>query len=200
MNFDDKLSENIYNRNLADMRMQPGRMLYEDDMMEVMSQLKAKISEKVVDFQNKIVIFDIDGTLCEFKYTKKDSTKLLPCRDDQLSEYLKSYDMYDNAEPIRIMQYIIRQCDPESIYTLSTSTEPAKIQKNAWLRKYYPYIKKDHIFYTANDSEKLDVIRKLMLDYPNKQIVFVEDTARTLLNVQEKYPQILVQHTSSFIV
>mgnify|MGYP001092153210 FL=1 len=80
--------------------------------------------------------------------------------------------------------------NPDLVYTLSTSTEPAKLQKDEWLKTFYLKIKKENIFYSSNDGEKLIILEKLLLANKDKQLVFIEDTAKTLLNVEEKFKDI----------
>ena len=195
------MNKEIFERNNADRFLQTGRILYEeDDMILIKELVEKKIKEKIENLKDKITIWDIDGTLCKFHYTGDDSRELLPCNDDDLKTFLKTHNMYNNARPLKIMQYIVNSLNPDLVYTLSTSIELAKLQKDEWLKTFYPKIKKENIFYSSSDGEKLIILEQLLLANKDKQLVFIEDTAKTLLNVEEKFKDIELQHILSFMV
>ena len=65
--------------------MEAGRMLVDYSVLDEYAQTyKRKVLDLITLCHNKVVIFDFDGTLVEFKYA---ADRLLPCRDDDLNEY-----------------------------------------------------------------------------------------------------------------
>lgn len=61
-----------------------------------------------MDFGNAIVVFDLDGTLCEFKYGEN---TLLGAPEAELGEYAKHNDYYKNVRPLKLMQNIVAGLD-----------------------------------------------------------------------------------------
>lgn len=168
------------------------------DINEITKSLAENILDKIDFLKDKIAVFDIDGVFCRFHYTEGDH--LLPCKDADLGTFLVNHNMYNFAKPLKIMQYVVNSLNPDNIFTLSTATIPAKAQKNEWLSKHYPKIKKEKIIYSKNDMEKLEFLKEILANHPDKTVVFIEDTAKTLLNSQEAYPNLYCLHISSFMI
>lgn len=173
-----------------------------DCNLEVLKEeLINEIKSKIEYLNNKVVVFDLDGVLCKFKYTDANSNNLLPFKDEISieNEYTKNNDLYEYAEPIKIMQYIISKLEKDNVYILSMTQDNVRKWKHNWIEKYYNVIKKENIIYTYTVDEKLDHLRKLKLKYPNKEIVFVEDRAETLIKVNDEELDIICIHISSFL-
>ena len=189
------------NMNKSDLVLNAGRLL-DTDGVEVYSlkelDLKSRLDSIIEMMQGYFVVFDIDGTLCRFKYTSKDSDSLLPCKDKDLNSYL-SYDnnMYKYAEPILTMQYVVSKLDPDMMGTLSTAVPTAVLLKREWLPNYYPNIKKSNYMWSDSDFDKLRHLQELSKKY---KVLFVDDSYKTLLYVEERDKSIKLMHTSEFLL
>lgn len=189
------------NMNRSDLVLNAGRLL-DTDGIEVYSlkelDLKSRLDSIIEMMQGYYVVFDIDGTLCRFKYTSKDSDSLLPCKDKDLNSYL-SYDnnMYKYAEPILTMQYVVSKLDPDMMGTLSTAVPMAVLLKREWLPNYYPNIKKSNYMWSDSDFDKLRYLQELSKKY---KVLFVDDSYKTLLYVEERDKSIKLMHTSEFLL
>lgn len=145
--------------------------------------------------KNHIVVFDFDGTMTDFRYAKE---SLLPCRDDEIFEYSKTKNIYENARMLETVKYIIDNLDTEKVFVL-TRTETTLIEKKniAILENFN--IKAEHIYHVQDANNKLAILRKLHNEF-NENIVFVEDTFKTILNAEEAMPYVKGIHISTFMV
>lgn len=151
--------------------------------------------------RGNIVVFDFDGTMTEFRYAK---TSLLPCKDAEIYEYSKTHNIYADARMLAMLQYIIERLDPNKVFVL-TRTETTLIgKKNNCIYENFPSIKKENIYHVQLAEQKLDVLKSL-LDKFGTDIVFVEDSFKTILNAEEAMPAmkgkpgVIGLHTSSLI-
>lgn len=158
------------------------------------------LKEKITFLNDKIVVFDLDGVLCKFKYTDDYNYNLLPCEDkvEVVNKYGENNDFYKYGKPNKIMQYIISKLNMENVYILSMTQENIRKWKTNWINSNYEKIKKENIIYTYNVDEKLEYLRNLKAKYTDKEIVFVEDRAETLIKVNEEKIDIICIHISSF--
>ena len=142
-----------------------------------------------------IVVFDFDGTMTDFRYAED---SLLPCRDDEIFEYSKTHNIYENARMLETVKYIINNLDKEKVFVL-TRTETTLIEKknDAILKNFN--IKSENIHHVQDANNKLAILRKLHNDF-GENIVFVEDTFKTILNAEEAMSYIKGIHISTFIV
>lgn len=191
--------------NETDMSLQTGQMPSKINGVELIKDmLEVRVYEKIQKFLDKITVWDVDGTLCKFKSTPTESKRLLPCNDADLKIYLNKqvkYNEYDYAQPLLLMQYLLSRLASDLTYTLSTtSILSVRPQKTSWLKENFPTIKEEHMYYSSNDDEKLKYLKKISQENSEKEVVFIDDTTRTLLKVEEKYPQIQVQHISNFLI
>lgn len=90
--------------------------------------------------------------------------------------------------------------NPDKVFILTSSTEPAKEQKHKWLSKHYPTIRMDHIIHSQGNTDKINHLRKMIVNMPKKEIVFIDDAYKTLLIVEEALPEITLLHTSTFLL
>lgn len=164
--------------------------------LEMIARMFAeRIRNIVKGLQNQIVVFDFDGTMTEFRYSEK---SLLPCRDDEIYEYSKTNNIYKDAHMLETMKYVISHLDIEKVYVL-TRTELTLIEKknSAILNNFQ--ILPEHIFHVQDANNKLAILRKLHKEH-GKNIVFVEDTFKTILNAEEAMPFVKGIHISSFLI
>ena len=102
-----------------------------------------------------------------------------------------------NGEEVHILGYFNNE-DYKKKEILDYSKE--KKHSRYMVKNILSKDKKENIFYSSNDGEKLIILEKLLLANKDKQLVFIEDTAKTLLNVEEKFKDIELQHILSFMV
>jgi hypothetical protein len=160
------------------------------------NELRRRLDKLAEQMEDYLVVFDIDGTLCRFKYTGEDL--LLPCNNEDLGKYLSyANNMYTYAEPIKSMQYLINKLDPSKVMTLSTAVPMAVLLKVDWLEKYYPSVLPSNTLWTKCDEDKLKVLQKLSKD---NKVLFIDDSYKTLLFIEENDKSIKLMHTSMFIL
>ena len=146
--------------------------------------------------QGKVVVFDFDGTMTEFHYAE---TSLLPCKDDDIYEYSKTHNIYANARILATMQYVIGRLNPDLVFVLTRTEQTLIEKKNACIYAEFPTIKKENIYHVQLAEQKLDVLKSLH-DRFGTNIVFVEDTFKTILNAEECMPFVKGVHISSFLI
>mgnify|MGYP002561613695 FL=1 len=100
--------------------------------------------------KNKYLFIDIDGTLAEYRYDDKLYADKDPKIGSQNLNELLFGDLFYQARPLKIMQKLIEQLDPNKIYILGTIlTNNEMFQKYKWIEKYYPTIKKENIIFKS---------------------------------------------------
>ena len=162
---------------------------------ELATQFAAHIDHIIECLKGRKVVFDFDGTMTEFHYAE---TSLLPCRDDEIFEYSKTNNIYANARMLKTIQYVIENLDPNDVFVL-TRTETTLIEKkNEAILKNFQMIP-EHIYHVQDANNKLAVLRNLHKEY-GTNIIFVEDTFKTILNAEEAMPYIKGIHISSFLI
>ena len=154
------------------------------------------ISNIVEKLQGKVVVFDFDGTMTEFHYAE---TRLLPCRDDDVYEYSKTHNIYANARMLGTMQYVISQLNPENVFVLTRTEKTLIDKKNECIYREFPSIKPENINHVQIAEKKLDVLRALHERF-GTDVIFVEDTFKTILNAEESMPFVRGVHISSFLI
>jgi phosphoglycolate phosphatase-like HAD superfamily hydrolase len=179
--------------------LEAGR-IFED--YSFLDKLAEEYKRKVLNFislcQYKTVVFDFDGTLTEFKY---DKDKLLPCKDVDLNQYFATNNFYDKCRILDTMKGVLEilypysQCD---VYILSVSEENVKQHKLNCIKKNLPGIPEENIFQVPNADAKLQVLQDLY-DKHKREILFVEDTYKTLLNAEEIFVFVTGFHISSLL-
>ena len=162
-------------------------------------RLKEKLS-------GKVLVFDMDGTMSAFQYAED---SLLPCRDDDVYEYSKYHNIYENARALKYFQYLIEDQDPTRVFVL-TRTETTLIEKkNDFIHKNFHFIESGsgkiipfldkNIIHVQIADKKLDVLNELHEKF-GEDIHFVEDTFKTILNAEEKYSFVIGHHVSDVLV
>lgn len=164
-------------------------------MKDLTTMFEIRINHIIERLKGHKVVFDFDGTMTEFHYAE---TSLLPCRDDEIFEYSKTHNIYANARMLATIQYVIEHLDINDVYVL-TRTETTLIEKknDAILENFN--IHPDHIYHVQDANNKLAVLRNLHKEF-DTNIIFVEDTFKTILNAEEAMPYVKGIHISSFMV
>lgn len=154
-----------------------------------------RINMMVEGLKGHVVVFDFDGTMTEFRYAEE---SLLPCRDDEVYEYSMTHNIYANARMLETMKYVISCLDREKVFVL-TRTETTLIEKKneAILNNFE--IDAENIFHVQDANNKLAVLRQLHKRF-DENIVFVEDTFKTILNAEEAMSFVKGIHISSFLI
>ena len=179
--------------------MEAGRILVDYSILDEYAQVyKRKVLDLITLCYNKIVVFDFDGTLVEFKYA---ADRLLPCKDDDLNEYFEHDDYYQYCKALKTMRFVIEvlfPIDTSELYVLSVSKPNVKEPKLNSIKNIFPEILTDNVYQVDNPDEKMKVLEELHNKH-NKDIVFIEDTAKTLLIAEETFPFVKGYHISSLI-
>lgn len=165
----------------------------------------------ITHLKNKIVFFDLDGTLCEYKFGKH-SNLLNAVSDEEFIEYCIKTDAYEEIRPLKTMQDIINRLDNEKVYIVTQCFSSFEFyQKINWLKREYPTIKVENIIFVADKKDKLKVLQGIYdryrnnknTNYTKSQFVLVDDTLSILSDIEEQGKQQIdwysVIHISSFI-
>ena len=149
--------------------------------------------------KEKYVFFDIDGTLSEYRY----NDRLYASGDSELGcqslEDLLFNDLFFQARPLKTMQKLIENLKSENIFILGAAVTNNEIeQKYRWLEKYYPNIRKEHIFFINSTSLKPEVILECCKHYniSVNDVAFVDDRLDALRKAESL--GIKSYHPSSF--
>lgn len=154
-------------------------------------------TELVEKLKDKLVFFDFDGTLSEFRFYDKVGP------EEMTGEFLYNLafgKIYDNVRPLNTMQEVVSKLNPEKIYILGAITLNSEIEeKKAWLNKNYPSIKEENMIFVDSTKTKLEILeaykKKFNLEY--KDIVFVDDMHATIMKAEEM--GFIAYHPSSFV-
>lgn len=179
--------------------MEAGRIQEDYSFLDGLANAyKRKVLNFISLCQFKTVVFDFDGTLVEFKY---DNKHLLPCRDDEIDEYIINNNFYENCVALKTMQAVLDILFPfgaEDAYILSVSLPNVKEPKLNKIKELFPVFSEDNVLQVASPSEKIDALKRIYHKH-GKEIVFVEDAAKTLLNAEEELDFVTGFHISSLI-
>jgi 5'(3')-deoxyribonucleotidase len=179
--------------------MEAGRIMEDYSPLDGLAELyKRKVLDLISLCKYKVVVFDFDGTLTEFKY---DKDTLLPCKDDNINQYFESNNFYENCQVLKTMQFVLDILYPfgaDDAYILSVSQPNVCASKLERIKKDFPIFREENIYQVRTADEKLAVL-KMLHEKHGRDIVFIEDTAKTLLNAEEKFSFVHGYHISSLI-
>lgn len=151
------------------------------------------------NLKEKYVFFDVDGTLSEYRFKDQLYGGRCPELGCQSLEDLLFSNLFLNARPLKTMQNVISNLDPDKVFVLGTIVTNNEInQKYKWIEENYPNIKKDNIIFISSTMLKPDVIieyaKKLNINVSDT--VFVDDRIDVLRKAEEL--GIVAYHPSSF--
>ncbi len=151
------------------------------------------------NLKEKYVFFDVDGTLSEYRFKDQLYGERCPELGCQSLEDLLFSNLFLNARPLKTMQNVISNLDPDKVFVLGTIVTNNEInQKYKWIEENYPNIKKDNIIFISSTMLKPDVIieyaKKLNINVSDT--VFVDDRLDVLRKAEEL--GIVAYHPSSF--
>lgn len=179
--------------------IEAGRILVDYKVLDEFAEAyKRKVLDLITLCHNKIVVFDFDGTMVEFKYAEN---TLLPCKDDDLNKYFEDHNFYKDAKMLKTMRFVIEvlfPIDASELYVLTVSQPNVIVPKTKRLKELFPDVYNDNIFHVSNTNAKMQVLKDLHEKH-GKDIVFIEDTASTLLKAEEAFPFVRGYHISSLI-
>lgn len=175
--------------------IQAGRMFDDIDIDYLLDAFKRRLFDIISLLMFKTVVWDFDGTMVEFNYN---DDSLLPCRDDELYKYSKNHNIYQKGNALKMIQYIFCKLNPADQYVLTVTVDALRENKIKFITRKFPTIKPENIIQVSSSSEKNEVLRMLH-EKTGKDIYFVEDTAKTILNAEEAMPFVKGIHISSFL-
>lgn len=167
-------------------------------MIEIKELFKA-YEQNISDFlqlcHGKNIVFDFDGTLTKFDYAQD---RMLPCLDDNIQEYtLAGGNIYQDVKILKTMQYIFSKLGRENVWVLTSSVPALRNIKSEIIHKHFG-ISYNKIIHSDNALHKLFFLKQIY-EQENKQIIFIEDTAKTLLNAEECMDFVKGYHISNFL-
>lgn len=166
-----------------------------ENLEELFEQYKRNVDHFIELCQDKTVVFDFDGTLSRFQYAVN---SLLPCKDADIAEYTqKGGNIYQNIYVLKTMKYIISKINLDDVLVL-TSTVPALRETKDRIIAENFNIASEKIIHTNGSKEKLEVLKEIYAQR-KKQILFVEDNYKILLDAEENTDFVRAYHISSLL-
>ena len=108
------------------------------------------------NLKEKYVFFDVDGTLSEYRFKDQLYGGRCPELGCQSLEDLLFSNLFLNARPLKTMQNVISNLDPDKVFVLGTIVTNNEInQKYKWIEENYPNIKKDNIIFISSTMLKM---------------------------------------------
>lgn len=154
-------------------------------------------TELVKSLKDKLVFFDFDGTLAEFRFYNK----VGPENVEGKFLYKFAFDnLYESIRPLATMQEVVKNLNPDNVYILGAVVLNSEIeQKYKWLNKNYPSIKRENMIFVSNKDIKLDMLEAYRMKYnlEYKDIVFVDDAHYTIQKAEAL--GFTAYHPSSFV-
>lgn len=135
--------------------------------------------ETVNYFTNKYVFLDMDGTICSYSTVCKDIDGNIDFVNGELFKYLT---------PVKfIIDNIHNNFNNEQLFILTACPNSiAWVEKQEWINKHLPFIKKENIYFVGNKDYKHVFLKHLMLKLkimPN-DICMIDDNFSILEKMQ----------------
>lgn len=165
-------------------------------MIENLFKEYQKNIEKFIELiQNKMLVFDFDGTLSQFQYAPN---RMLPCLDKDVEEYtLSGRNIYENVRLSQTMKYIFSKIDCERVWVLTqTVSALEEIKTNIIVENFS--VPAERIIYVRNATQKLDILKKMYEKY-RTDIIFIEDNAQILIRAEDELKGIRGYHISCLL-
>ena len=142
----------------------------QQESLEIFAAMyKNSVKEFIELCKNKVVAFDCDGTLTEFRYADK---HLLPCKDAELNEYILQDNFYARAKFSVTMKYVIDMLSAENadgLYIVTTSMPNVAPLKTQRLMQVFPQIKEENIYHTSANTKKQKLFKRFTTNTKKKQ-------------------------------
>ena len=123
------------------------------------------------NLKEKYVFFDVDGTLSEYRFKDQLYGGRCPELGCQSLEDLLFSNLFLNARPLKTMQNVISNLDPDKVFVLGTIVTNNEInQKYKWIEENYPNIKA----YEINGEENTKIAYKYSVFSMPVFLLFIE--------------------------
>lgn len=138
-------------------------------------------------FSDDMIVFDIDGILCKYDFGTLNKKIWEP--HDWIRLNLRS-NPYNHAVLTKIFDELIKLKKPDDLCTLSTALSSAEeTNKREFLKKNYPKIPQDQVYFVGDDKYKVDVLMELRqslnnLKMANKKIIMIEDSVSVMASIE----------------
>lgn len=130
--------------------------------------------EEILNNKETVYVFDVDGTLTDFNYSSRSFWNPIT---DKVS--------YDGVRPLKTMQKLISSLDKDKVFICSRAALKGEPEaKKKFLLDNFD-LKPEHIYFVKENSEKLDVLKKIqkLTKVEDELILLVEDSTDVLYNV-----------------
>lgn len=158
--------------------------------------------KELIEYSDSIIVWDIDGTLTEARWNKKDIVFFNETDVKRMIRHKEGLNI--GLQPIKLMQDIVENIAPHRQYTLSNTYGTLEDNnKNKMLDKYFPNIKKENRYYTRNIEEKNIILEMLIKENPNKNVIYISDSLDELISMNKYFLSFVhtyFYHTSSILV
>jgi hypothetical protein len=158
----------------------------------------SKIKELIND-NNSVLVFDVDGVLAMLEWGEYNHYKL---NDDEWNKACsEGINSYTEDRVSKKMQDFLSHKNMNRIYAITRVGDNNEIEfKKEFLNKYYNILK-ENVYGVKENTEKKNYLFKIKEIYPeleNKQIVMIDDTVDILNDVMEN-TNFSTAHISSFL-
>ena len=151
-----------------------------------------------------IVIFDMDGTITEARFSPNDETRILNCNNDDGSLILRNYrsNIYENIAVIPQTKAVINDLIMENrkFYVLSQVHDGIEVvQKIELLDKVFPnFNAKDYFIGTINSEQKQKILKEMAENNAGIDIVYVDDSLSFLIESEAKMSEEGIENVHFF--
>lgn len=135
-------------------------------------------------FEDSICVFDIDGTLVEYRF----GDGVYVCKDSEFMDYCKEHDVYADANIPDIMKKFIAGLDKDKVYVCSKAYSLEEMKQKAELAYKKYDIPEENIFFVFNNHDKLEILNRIAgmhEDIPRWKIYMIDDSIDVLGHIQD---------------
>ena len=162
---------------------------------EIAKQYEENINNLIALCQGKTIAFDFDGTLTRFQYT---SENMLPCKDADIEKFTQDGgNIYENIYILKTMKYVISKLDIENVFIVTSTVPSLREIENQIIIEHFG-IPRERIIHTCGAKEKLNILKDIY-EQTKKEILFLEDNYKILLDAEEELNFVKGYHISSLL-
>lgn len=149
--------------------------------------------------KDKVVVFDIDGTLLKYEFGDGIHTA---CNNNVWEQFVIENEPYKHVSGVQVFKEFINDklAAGGAVYVCSRSEEYEKEQKKEAVLREYSNIPPENIIFVASKKDKLEAVRSIakIRGVSENNMVIVDDSVDTLDYIYEN-SAIMTVHITTFM-